>query len=326
MSSAPAAALIVVLTLIAVLATSGIAKLRDRTATRDAFDALRIPSAIPPGPSAAALPWGEIAMASLLLVAPSGWMVPVAVALVLLMVAYTAVIGRALGFDEQVRCACFGSLGRHDVDRTTLGRNLLLTAMAGTTLWFAFSGGSTLSAFRRLDSAGWWTLAAAAAAAAVAALVLGRGLSEGAAGAELLDYERDRIPYGVLHLADGRTANLWDLTSTRAWLLVVLSPGCGSCVRTAALLDGLAERLAPAVGVLAIYPDEASARGATEHADELSAWDPEGNIRRGFSVGTPAAILLGADGFLAGGPVAGERSVASFFDEVDDALGAQPSL
>ncbi|GAA1916985.1 MauE/DoxX family redox-associated membrane protein [Nocardioides hwasunensis] len=323
MSSAPVAALVVVLTLVAVLATSGVAKLRDRQATRDAFDALRVPGVVPADTAAAALPWVELVLAVLLLAAPSRWLVPVAVVALALMLAYTALIARALGFDEPVTCSCFGSIGRHDVDRTTLGRNALLTLLAAVVVWFALDGGSVASAATDLDAAGWWTLVAAAAAAAVATLVLG-GASE-VADDVLEDYERDRIPYGVLHLSDGRSANLWELTSTQARLLVVLKAGCGPCVRTAEKLDDLAARLAPAVGVVAVYPDEAAAAGATEHAPALSSWDPDDNVRRGFSVGTPAAILLGADGFLAGGPVAGERHVAEFFDEVLDAVAEQPA-
>ena len=76
---------------------------------------------------------------------------------------------------------------------------------------------------------------------------------------------------------------------------------------------------------MAIYPDPHSARGATEHAPELAAWEPELNVRRVFSVSTPAAILLGADGFLAGGPVTGEDDVAAFVAEVLDAVSEQPS-
>ena len=75
----PVAALVVVLTLSAVLLTSGVAKLRDRRATRDAFDALRVPALLPADASATALPWVEVALAGLLLVAPDGWLVPVAV-------------------------------------------------------------------------------------------------------------------------------------------------------------------------------------------------------------------------------------------------------
>ena len=113
------AALIVVLTLVAVLATSGAAKLRDRRATRDAFDALRVPGIVPADPAAAALPWAELALAVLLLVAPGGWLVPVAVALVLLMVAYTGIIARALGFDEPVTCSRVPSMRRFPPRPTT---------------------------------------------------------------------------------------------------------------------------------------------------------------------------------------------------------------
>jgi hypothetical protein len=79
------------------------------------------------------------------------------------------------------------------------------------------------------------------------------------------------------------------------------------------------------VGVVAIYPDEASARAAGEHAHDLSAWEPELNVRRVFSVGAPAAVLLGADGYLAGGPVAGEDDVAAFVEDVFGVLTEQPS-
>lgn len=327
MSSAPVAALVVVLTLVAVLLTSGVAKLRDARATRDAFDALRVPGVVPADAAATALPWVEIALAMLLLLSPSGWLVPVAAALVLLMLSYTWVVARALGFDEPVACSCFGSLGRHDVDRTTLARNVLLVLLAAAVATFAVDGGSVPAAVGDLDRDGWWALVAASAAATVAVLVVG-GPSNQTAPApdgELLDYERQTIPYGVLTLSDGRTATLTELAARQARLLVVLNPHCGPCTRTAGRLDEWAAQLAPAVGVLAIYPDEASAANAPEHARELGSSEPELNIRRLFAVSTPAAILLGADGLIAGGPVAGEDAVAEFFSEVLDALAEQPA-
>ena len=173
MSSAPVAALVIVLTLVAVLLTSGVAKLRDPQATRDAFDALRVPAVVPVDLSARALPWTEIALAVLLLVAPAGWLVPVTVALVLLMLAYTGLVGRALGFDEPVSCSCFGCLGRHDIDRTTLGRNVLLTVLSPWRPGSRSTAAPTPAAVADLDAGGWWALAAAAAAAAVAVLVTG---------------------------------------------------------------------------------------------------------------------------------------------------------
>lgn len=326
MSSAPVAALVVVLTLVAVLVTSGAAKLGDRVATRDAFTALRVPAVVPADAAALALPWGEIALGVLLLVAPEGWLVPVAALTLALMLAYTALVARALGFDEPVTCSCFGSIGRHDVDRTTLARNVLLSVLAAIVLWLALDGGSTPAALGDLDVAGWYALAAAVAAAAVAVLVVGGSGAPGRpADAELLDYDRQAIPFGALTLPDGRATTLSELSSSQARLLVVLNPGCGGCIRTAEKLDAWAAQLAPAVGVVALYPDEQSAVAATEHAAELAAWEPELNVRRVFSVGTPSAVLLGADGFLAGGPVAGEKDVAAFVDEVLEAVAEQPS-
>lgn len=323
MSSAPVAALLVLLSLAGVLLLSGAAKLGDRRATRDALTALRVPALVPAAATAAALPVVELALGVLLLVAPAGWLVPVAVVVLALMLAYTVVIARALGFDEPVTCSCFGSLGRHDVDRTTLARNVLLSVLAAVAVAYALAGGSAPSAAADLDAAGWWSLAAAAATATVAVLVLGPGgaaTGEGTPEGEPLDYERQAIPFGALTLRDGSATTLAELASTQARLLVVLSPGCGPCIRTAERLDDWAARLGPAVGVVAVYPDGPSAEAATEHAADLAAWDPEGNVRRVFSVGTPAAILLGADGFLAGGPVAGEGSVARFVDDVLEAL------
>jgi uncharacterized membrane protein YphA (DoxX/SURF4 family) len=329
MTQAPVAALVVALTLAAVLLTSGLAKLRDARATRDAFDALRVPPVVPADLAAPALPWIELALAVLLLVAPATGLVLVAALVLLLMLVYTALIGRALGFDEPVTCSCFGSIGRHDVDRTTLARNVVLTALAAVVLWFAADGGSVPSVFGALDGGGWAALAATFAAAAVAVLVLGgpSTSSPTAPGdADLLDYERQAIPYGALTLHDGMTTSLVQLATTRARLLVVLNPGCGPCVRTAERLDDWTARLAPAVGVVAIYPDEASARAAGEHASDLSAWEPELNVRRVFSVGAPAAVLLGADGYLAGGPVAGEDDVAAFVEDVLVELAAQAEV
>lgn len=323
MSWGPLAPLVLVLTLSLVLATSGLAKLRDHRATRDAFTALRVPSFVPAGPAAAALPWVEVALAVLLVVAPAGWLVPVAAVTTALLAAYTALVARALASGVPVACACFGSLGRHEVDRTTVARNVLLTLAAGAVLGWAATGGAAAGAAADLDASGWWALLAAAVAAAIAALVAGRpgGDPEAdAPGDADLDYERRPVPYAVVARPGDRPTSLWELTSAQARLVVVLQPRCEPCVRTAARLDEWAARLDPAVGVLAVYPDEVSAAAQTEHDPALTVVEPELNVQRTFSVGTPAAVLLGADGHLAGGPVAGEGSVARFVDEVLDAL------
>ena len=51
------------------------------------------------------------------------------------------------------------------------------------------------------------------------------------------------------------------------------------------------------------------------------AWyDPYGITRAAFGVGTPAAVLLGTDGMLAGGPVQGEDDVRAFVAELAEHL------
>ena len=56
----------------AVLLVSGVAKLREPQATRDAFVALRLPRRLADSPAPALLPWGELALGVLLLVGV-GW-------------------------------------------------------------------------------------------------------------------------------------------------------------------------------------------------------------------------------------------------------------
>jgi uncharacterized membrane protein YphA (DoxX/SURF4 family) len=328
-TTGPAAALIVLLTLAAVLLVSGVAKLHDQRATRDAFDALRVPAWVPADTTARALPWAEIVLAVALLALPSPWSPVAAAGVLLLMLSYTAVIGRALTFDEPVTCSCFGSIGRHDVDRLTLARNVLLTMLAGTATWFALDGGSAPEAVADLDAQGWSVLAATAAAAAMAVLVAGVRTSSATAAragdGEPLDYERRAVPYGTVAFADGRTATLAELARTQAQLVVIIKPGCGPCVRIGAQLDEWASRLAPAVGVLAVYPEVAAGMALSGHAPELAAFDPGDNVRRVFDVSTPSAVLLGADGLLAGGPVVGEDNVAALVMDLYEELAAASS-
>ena len=321
MTSPPIAALVVVLTLSVVLLVSGAAKLRDARATRDAFIALRVPAIVPAGPSAAALPWVEIVLAVLLVVTPAAFAWAPAAAVLLLMLVYTALIARALGFDEPVTCSCFGTLGRHDVDRLTLGRNVLLSVLASLVLWSVLDGGSAPATLGSLDADGWWTLAATVAAVAVALLVLAPASDRrpGAADphAELLDYERQPIPYGVLTHLNGNSSTLAEAARTQARFLFFLNTHCGSCLRIGEKLDGWADRLDPAVGVLAVYVDESAAASQVVHRPDLATWEPELNVQRVLALGgTPAAVLLGADGLLAGGPVKGEDDILELVDAV----------
>ena len=322
MSSAPTASLIVLLTLAAVLGVSAVAKLRDPQAFEDGFVSLRVPSLVPRRAASRAVPWVEAALAALLLLS-SGPRLAVAASLaVALMAVYTWLVARALTFDAPVDCACFGTLGSDAVGPVTLARNVLLLGLSLVAVGVGASGGSAPDAVTDLVASDWWTFGAVVATVGVALTIVGRPVEKPTPAEEReLDYERRPIPYGVLAMPDGTTTTLAELAATQARLLVVLNPRCGPCVRTAEKLDAWADRLGPAVGIVAVHPEVGL---DLPHGEVLTAVEPAHNVRRVFSVGAPGAVLLGADGLMAGGPVAGEDAVEAFVHEIMLELRSAP--
>ncbi len=318
--SVPVADLLVLGFLAGVLCLSGVTKVDAREETQDALVSLRVPVWVSRRLVAAALPWAEIVLAGGLLVAPAPLLVAVAGATTALMTAYTLLIARALRFAEPVTCSCFGRLGRHRVDRLTLVRNLLLTALAVGAVVVAARGGSVPAAVASMDAGDWWTVIVAGIVIAAAVLVAAGGREQPEAyGGDELDYLRAPIPFARLDRPDGRSETLRELASTRARLLVLLNPTCGSCLRVARRVDDWAERLAPSVDVLTVYSTRLAPDQHLEHARDRVALDPDANVRTVFAISaSPAAVLLGADGLLAGGPVIGKDAIVQL---VDDVLG-----
>ena len=117
------------LVLAVVLLVSGAAKLFDRLATSDMFVALQVPL-VPAGLGAAVLPWAEIVLGVALLLVRGPLLVLATAATVLVFAAYWLVVARAMRFDPPVSCSCFGRLGGHRVDGSTLARNTLLLGLA----------------------------------------------------------------------------------------------------------------------------------------------------------------------------------------------------
>ena len=263
-------------------------------------------------------------LALALLLAPGLLLVVAASLTVAVFAAYLVVIARATTFDPRPTCACFGSLGGHRVDASTVVRNALLVALAGFAL-----GGVLVADDRWLpaaladlgaDDLAW--LAVAAAAVAIGWLVgRGSGSSDLRAPDELADYERSPIPYGAVEDSEGVATTLRLLTADRARLLVLLSLGCGPCARVAESLDGWADDLDDLLVVHPVYA-VAPVSGLPElpHRRETTLHDPDGNVARVFGdLPTPSAVLLGADGLLAGGPVIGQPAIERMVDELREA-------
>lgn len=293
------------LTLAVLLAISGIAKLRAPAATRDAFTALRLPAALRRSPAPTALPWAELALA-VVLVFGAGWLLVLGtVGALLLFLAYTAIIARALGFDEPVSCACFGTLGAHDVSKRTLARNLLLVALAALGVWSALAGHTVYD----LGWLGWgWVAVAALAAAAVA-------LSLGGAPAVLAAGGHSWIGNAVItERATGAAVQVRRLAARHdGVVLLFVLPGCGGCERVMADLPRDAGRV-----VVPLMPSDSSADAWGGLGVELYE-DPGFNLGRAVSGGaSPAALELGRDGVPVG-------PVAIGFDDVTALIGARPA-
>lgn len=293
----------------AVLLVSGVAKLREPQATRDAFVALRLPRRLADSPAPALLPWGELALGLLLLVA-SGWLLLLAaVATLLLFLGYLGVITRALGFEEKVSCNCFGKLGEQGVTRRTLVRNAVLVAAATlavvATLVPVTVPGTLVAAPGA--TLGWLAMAALAGAATL--LVLGHGQATHSTTSTLRT--GSYLPWVTfLDAATGTPVRLQDTAAGRTVLLFV-SLGCGSCVRVLEDLDALRADH-PDVTIRPVLSDT--------YAGDLATWepasmrtdallDPHGNITNFVVEWTPTAILVDGRGMLLADPAIGEDDV-----------------
>lgn len=149
--------------------------------------------------------------------------------------------------------------------------------------------------------------------------------SAGAAEEDELDYLRTPIPPGLLRDADGELVPLRSFTAGRAVLLIWVNPGCGPCERILTALPAWRERLDPLVAVHMVLPRPLAgiAQPDLERLGPGPMEDVHSTLAETLSMrGTPTAVLLGADGMLAGGPVAGGGEVSDFVEEIIEQLDA----
>ncbi len=319
------------LLLAAVLAFSAVAKLRDRPATLSAIGLLRLPRFLRQPWVAVALPVGELVLAAALLLSWTPVVVAAAGAGLVLMVTYWGVIARAMTFDPRPSCGCFGRIGDQSVSERTLVRNTLLVAAAAAALWWGLAGHTVPTTLAAFGAAQWWWLVALLLVSAVAVLILGGGPGanvqppqapafpvQPAAQDEAEDegYVRAPIPAAVLQSPEGDNRLLVELAQVRAQLLIFYTCGCAPAAETDALVPEWRRRL-PALDVRSVVTFPAAPESFTE-----PVWLDHGALAyQAFGMlGHPCAVLLGADGLLAGGPVAGLGQIAEFVDEIEAVL------
>ena len=305
------------LTCAVVMLLSGVAKAGRPTATRDAFRSMGVPQALRSETLATSLPYVEIVLGVLLLATWSWPLAVVGAATTALFAAYWVLVLRVLRRDEEVDCGCFGALGDDRVSGTTLARNSLLVVLGILATAFGASGSGVVPAVADFDTADWWWLLLSVVVAATAVLVVGlRRPGETVAEEDLLDYERDPIPFALLENESGTRVTLRQLAAERPQLLLFLSTYCWACESVAEKAPAWVSQLGP-VEISIVFTEPLERVPANMRPDGVPTWsDVEEGATQTFASGRPSAVLLGADGALAGGPVTGADAVATFVEEI----------
>jgi len=318
------------------LLISGLAKLGAREGTQDAMRSLRLPLPMTHASVASVLPVMEIFLALALWIPVPPLQVLLAGLVTALMFIYLVIIARALTFEEQVHCSCFGTLASPTVSRTTLVRNVILSVLGLLTVVAAASGAMTtllVQAPLGLIGLGLALLTAIALAAATIGGSVADPDADAATAASttasdvdedaLLDYERSPIPAAVLQQPGGRLITLTQLTAQRAALLVFVTEGCGPCERVLDHAEEWIGELEQTLQVRFVFsrPLDQLRERTTNRVTGHALHDLQFTARTALGgTSAPSAVLLGADGQLAGGPVNGGSAVIEFVQEIREQL------
>jgi hypothetical protein len=315
------------LLLIVVLTVSAVAKVRDPRDTRTVMRQLELPDLLLRLQAPRLLPWGELAVAAMLLLLPGAGYVAATTLSLVLFVCYLAVVARALTFDHPLVCGCFGSLGLGWITRQTLVRNAVLVALAVVAWVDSWRGDGVLSRLGDLERDGWWWLVGVLVTLVLTGLVVRESRPPQADLSTLVDdedYVATPVPYALLDGPDGPSTT-WRLTDAAARLLVFWDPRQDDAGTLVARLPSWRAALAPVEVHLVSSTEWSTVRDLRPELAEHLLGDPDGDTRlrlRVYSV--PGAVLLGADRLLAGGPVEGLARIEELVEAAADELRSTP--
>jgi methylamine dehydrogenase accessory protein MauD len=312
------------LLLAVVLLVAAAGKLTDRQGFRRAVTDFGVPKALAAS-VALVLPLAELAIAALLV--PSATVRWGALAALALLGLFTLGIVVNLTRGRRPECHCFGRFHSAPVGWSTVSRNAGLAAVAVVVLGWGGSGpgSATLAAGTDASVATWITLAVALVALSLAAveawLLFNMLRQHGRVLMRLEKVERalnlgpgtglpvgEEAPEFELPSLTGERLSLADLrASGRPVLLFFTNPHCAPC--DAVLPDvawwqrEYADRIT--IAVISDGPLEINRAKATQHGVGTVLLQRDREVKEAYDVtGTPAAVLVDADGMIAS-PLAG---------------------
>lgn len=305
------------LCLAAVFVTAGVAKLADRSGTRQALADFDMPVSLI-DPFVLLLPLVELAVATALVFPTTArWG---AVGSLMLLALFVVGLTRVLRRGEAPDCHCFGQLHSQPASWTTVARNLVL-ALPAAYVVLTGPGPSLTSWVASNNATDLWLIAIGGLAiltTTTSVLLWRENRRLRSTDGRVASAPRQigaLAPQFALPSATGRVVSLQDLLADeRACVLTFVSPGCGPC---AALLPELArwhdtvtERLTLTL-VASAKAREAEAL-AREHVLTDVLIDEQAAVMHAYGVwGTPSAILVASDGTIRSAPVAGHVAIES---------------
>lgn len=323
----PALSISLPLVLAAVLVASAAAKFR-RPDDPAGWAELGVPRGLRRRWLIALHPWGEAVLGIAL--AGLGGVLGLLAALVAtgLMVAYLWLVWAASRRAQGASCACFGT--RRPITRLTIVRNAWLTLLAAATVGVIWVNPLVGGAVAEADATDWAWLGAMVIAAITVALIAWQEpaatvdpsieLDTAAADGDAGDYVRVRTPAVPVTLGDGETVNLRSLASARPLLILAVSESCGVCEEVIGSADEWRAVL-PEIEIRLLVTRRPEDSRLTSTVEPQTLHDPKnyvsGSIADWYS---PTAILLGADGMLAGGPETGYAAIKRFVEDIRASL------
>ncbi len=354
----------VVWSLALLLLASGVAKLLTRTTDESALNVMALPAMVNTRAARTALPWVEILLAFSLLLSSGIILWAATAATVVLFAAFTVFVSLGVRRGDPASCGCFGSLSRAPLSWRTIVRNLVFVALATLAFIATSTGfypgpalpvpwwtvvaaavpllviGVIVWAERGTVTAQGWradqlnTLAplpghvgtrdttSPLRTAEVAGSTVTTHPGEEVAEAE--HNGRLPIPFGWALDSQGRRVSLRIMAHTRARALFYVDPDSDPGPIVIHRLRDIPHELGP-VALHTVVSHERSLRALPESLRTHALVDPDRSLAGSFHMdSTPWAVVLGADGLLAGDPAAGGAAVDQILDELLERFDTAP--